>query len=58
MPEDGLVGGGAQVKHPVVQAGVLVHLGKVALLILSHSSPCVFNLERQLGVARRYNPHL
>ena len=31
LPEDGLVGRGAKVEHPVVQAGVLVHLEKKQL---------------------------
>merc|ERR1719336_1282932 len=56
--EDGLVGRRAQVEHAVVQPGVLVHLCEVALLIVGDPPSRILNLQRQLGVARRNNPHL
>ena len=58
QPEDGLVGGGAEVQHPVVQPRVLVHPGEVPLLVLGQLPPSVLYLQRQLGVAVGHNPNL
>merc|ERR1719233_541613 len=58
QPEDGLVGGGPQVQHPVVQPGVLVHPGKVSLVLVCELPCSILYLQRQLRVTSRYYPHL
>ena len=58
QPEDCLVGRCAEIKHPIVQTSVLVHLGEVALLIIGDPPACILDLQRQLGVARGHNPDL
>merc|ERR1719233_2301963 len=58
QPEDGLVGGGPQVQHPVVQPCVLVHPGKVSLVLVCELPCSILYLQRQLRVTSRYYPHL
>ena len=59
LPEDCLVGWSPQVQHSVVEPGVLVHPGEVALLRVLGDPPArVLDLERELGVAGADHPHL